>query len=251
MRKVIGGIYCITCLASNKSYIGSSYDIYGRWSEHITDLNRNRHHSQKLQNSWNKYGEKSFAFSILEEVLDRNVLGIIEQKWLDKLDTYHKGLNCSPHAHEEDRWMAFKEASCKSCIITFPDGHEEKIKGLQEFCRRHGLNQGAMNRISLYQLNHYKHFHCRLSTETMKEWQQKRALKISQRPPKQMPSPKRQGGKWKIIKPDKSEIITNSLTEFCKQNKLSQGNMTEVAFGNRKQHKGFKCEYLGVNYPSG
>ena len=244
-RNIVGGIYCITCLENNKSYIGSSYDIYGRWGEHKTDLKYNRHHSEKLQNSWNKYGKESFIFSIIECVLDRNILGEVEQKWLDQLDTYHKGLNCSPYAHEKDRWAAFEKAKCKNCIITFPDGHEENIKGLTEFCKKNNLNQGAMNRISLHQLNHYKSFHCRCSNETMDIWKEKRNLIISSKPPKKMPSKKRQGGKWKIIFPDLSEIIVDSLTSFCNENKLSQGNMTEVAFSKRKQHKGFRCEYLG------
>lgn len=64
-------IYAITHVASGKKYIGSSVTILHRWSDHRSDLRRNRHHCAHLQNAWNKYGEAAFAFSILKS-LDTN-----------------------------------------------------------------------------------------------------------------------------------------------------------------------------------
>lgn len=46
-------------------YIGSASDITHRWQSHILDLQKNQHHSFKLQNHYNKYGESDLEFSIL------------------------------------------------------------------------------------------------------------------------------------------------------------------------------------------
>lgn len=66
-REVISGVYMITCLAGGERYIGSSYDIYKRLSEHIGHLVRNDHGNHYLQSAWNRYGEFAFKIEILEE----------------------------------------------------------------------------------------------------------------------------------------------------------------------------------------
>lgn len=61
------GIYAIRCEKSGKLYIGSSAQIYTRWSQHRRQLRGGRHHSYRLQRAWNKHGETLFTFLILEE----------------------------------------------------------------------------------------------------------------------------------------------------------------------------------------
>lgn len=241
--KIIGGVYCITCSGNGKSYIGSSYNIHKRWTEHIRDLKYNRHHSIKLQNAWNKYGSDKFSLSIIEEIVDRSLLEPIEQTWIDKLNSFNNGLNSSPFANESKRWESFRKKKCKECIITKPDGTEEIIKGIQEYCVKNNLNQGAMNRISLHQLNHYKGYHCRLASETMEQWKEKRNHVIANRPQKRHPCKKRFSS-WEVTFPDGHKEKIKSLTNFCEKNGLSQGNMTEVASGRRSQHRGFKCNHI-------
>jgi len=73
------GIYCINNTFNNHKYIGSSYNIKKRFTTHKNELRKNRHHSQYLQNAWNKYGEDSFKFIILTEC-DRDLLLIKEQE---------------------------------------------------------------------------------------------------------------------------------------------------------------------------
>ena len=64
------GIYIIQCKATGKVYVGSSENIEKRWLQHKYSLKKNTHHSKKLQNAWNKYGETEFEFQIVEEVID-------------------------------------------------------------------------------------------------------------------------------------------------------------------------------------
>ena len=61
-------IYTIHNKITNKYYVGESLHPYERWEHHIYDLNNNKHHSHKLQASWNKYGAAAFEFSLECEI---------------------------------------------------------------------------------------------------------------------------------------------------------------------------------------
>ena len=77
------GIYKITNKQNNKFYIGSSNNIEQRWSTHKSDLRRNKHPNQHLQNSWNKRGEDNFVLSI-ELVTGEDALLDKEQEFIDE-----------------------------------------------------------------------------------------------------------------------------------------------------------------------
>lgn len=75
-------IYKIQNKINSKIYIGSSKSIRNRWKQHKWMLKRNKHYNKKLQNAWNKYGEKNFEFSILETVSNEEDLKKKEQVFL-------------------------------------------------------------------------------------------------------------------------------------------------------------------------
>ncbi len=86
-----GVIYLINNIINNKKYIGSTCSDIGfkaRSAQHKSALNRNNHCNTYLQNSWNKYGQKSFEFIILEECYD-DILILREQFWID----YYQSMN--------------------------------------------------------------------------------------------------------------------------------------------------------------
>ena len=60
------GIYSIFNLENGKKYVGSSINLYNRLHEHLHNLRNNKAHNKHLQAAWNKYGEESFKFNILE-----------------------------------------------------------------------------------------------------------------------------------------------------------------------------------------
>jgi group I intron endonuclease len=84
------GIYKITNINNNRCYIGSSIDIHKRWNEHKNNLRKNKHDNNFLQNSWNKHGEDSFLFEIIEIVNDNKFLIIREQFYLDKMKSLNR-----------------------------------------------------------------------------------------------------------------------------------------------------------------
>lgn len=82
--KIIG-IYMITNIVNDKKYIGQSRDIRCRWRGHKSDLKRGLHENIILQNSWNKYGEENFKFSIIEECK----LEELDKKEINYIITYN------------------------------------------------------------------------------------------------------------------------------------------------------------------
>jgi len=52
---------------------------------------------------------------------------------------------------------------------------------------------------------------------------------------------------WKITYPSGEVVEVNNLREFCRNHKLTQNLMLEVAYGNQNHHKQFKCERISTN----
>ena len=90
--KIKSGIYKIINKNNGRYYIGSSINIKNRWNEHKRTLKQNKHDNNFLQKSWNKHGEESFLFEVIEYVLDLNKLLEREQFYLD-LITYDKKMS--------------------------------------------------------------------------------------------------------------------------------------------------------------
>ena len=64
----ISGIYKIESISHpERIYIGSAINIKKRWNYHTEGLSHNKHHSQKLQRHFNKYGRNDLMFSVVEE----------------------------------------------------------------------------------------------------------------------------------------------------------------------------------------
>lgn len=94
------GIYKITNKVNNKIYIGESMDIDERWGKHKIDLQSNCHHSWKLQNDWNKYGEENFTFSnertfdwVKDVITCKSFLIILESMYIEKYNSLKDGYN--------------------------------------------------------------------------------------------------------------------------------------------------------------
>lgn len=84
------GVYMIRNILNGKSYIGSSDSLKRRLTNHLSHLKCNRHANHHLQSAYNKYGQKSFVFCILEqcEPILETVL-MLEQKYLDLKPEYN------------------------------------------------------------------------------------------------------------------------------------------------------------------
>jgi group I intron endonuclease len=96
MNNNICGIYAIGSKCKpNRIYIGSSIEIYKRWAYHLFLLRNSRHHSRKLQNHYNKYGEDDLKFDVIIECGD-DILLRAEQSFIN---LYHPWFNISMAAN--------------------------------------------------------------------------------------------------------------------------------------------------------
>ena len=93
-------IYAIKNKKNSKIYVGSAVNLKQRWICHKSDLNLSRHHSNHLQRAWDKYGEDSFEFSILEQVDQKENLIPREQYYIDlhRSADRNNGYNMAPIA---------------------------------------------------------------------------------------------------------------------------------------------------------
>jgi len=93
------GIYKIVNKINGKMYVGSASNFHDRWIKHTNLLNKNKHHSIKLQRAWNKYGFDNFNFEIIEICeLFKDILIEREQHYIDLYDSFNNGYNCLPKA---------------------------------------------------------------------------------------------------------------------------------------------------------
>lgn len=90
------GVYQIQNIKNKKVYVGSSCNIRSRIQSHFKMLEVGNHHSHKLQRSYNRSACKDiFVPSVIELVDDVSHLKEREQEWIDRLDAYNSGYNCS------------------------------------------------------------------------------------------------------------------------------------------------------------
>jgi group I intron endonuclease len=93
------GIYQIYNMVTGKSYVGQSIHIESRWRRHTTALGRGTHKNRKLQASWNKHGPTAFIYNILFRCeRDKDILRLLEQEFMWKLDSFENGYNLQPVA---------------------------------------------------------------------------------------------------------------------------------------------------------
>lgn len=77
------GVYKIENKINGHLYIGQSFCIERRFLEHKSELKRNIHHNERLQNAWNLYGENAFSFAIIKECKDREELNYYETYFVE------------------------------------------------------------------------------------------------------------------------------------------------------------------------
>lgn len=81
-------------------YVGSAINVGIRWSNHLVTLRNKTHHNRFLQRAWNKYGESSFRWLVVETVSNAADLIAREQHWIDALKAANPrhGYNLAPTA---------------------------------------------------------------------------------------------------------------------------------------------------------
>lgn len=146
------GIYKITNIKNNFYYIGSSVDISSRLCNHKSTLRKNTHNNPKLQNAWNKYGEHSFSFEIIE-LCDPKKLYKIEQKYLNKIKNSNQTYNIvfivggfpDSAGYKNPRWISVSSSRKKTIKQYWSKYHT--VKTIQFMKDKFGYGGSIARRI--------------------------------------------------------------------------------------------------------
>lgn len=142
------GIYKITCLATNNFYYGSSVNLKNRFLNHLSKLKTNKHRNKRLQRLFNKYGEQSITFEVIELCPNIETLRL-EQTYLDKFHADPLCINFCKNASAPMRGIKFsnqhKYRMSQSLIkfqytFIFSDGHVEDFKGIKAVAERFNVS---------------------------------------------------------------------------------------------------------------
>lgn len=80
-------IYIITCSANDKKYVGRTRLPERRKKMHFDSLKAGKHRNKMMQNDFNEFGEKAFAFEVIGKDTRENGRSD-EFKWMECLKTY-------------------------------------------------------------------------------------------------------------------------------------------------------------------
>lgn len=86
-------IYGIQNSVNQKWYIGSCLDMKDRFQRHRYYLRHGRHHSTKLQRSYDVHGEECFDVYVLHFLLEGEDRFKIEQEYIEKYNSVENGYN--------------------------------------------------------------------------------------------------------------------------------------------------------------
>lgn len=91
---VYGLVYLIFNTITKKSYIGiTTNGLDARKYQHLLLLRNKKHDNYKLQKTFNKYGENSLKWFILQDYIPIDNLSKTETNWIRKFDSCKNGYN--------------------------------------------------------------------------------------------------------------------------------------------------------------
>ena len=269
------GIYCITCAANGKIYIGSAINLKMRWKEHCHRLNQRDHPNRHLQNAFNKYGRDAFTFDVLELVLVPEMLTAREQYYFETLKPFGKrGFNIALTAgsslglrHTPETLAKLKDG--RTTQIVSPETRAKLSASLigNQHLLGHKHSQETREKMRKSQTG---------KTHTPETIEKMRASALA-RPPCSpetcqkisawhtgRPAPNR-GKKMSpefheqnvrthahmrksliVTAPDGTEYVVHGIRQFCETHNLHRSALRLIALGKQSNHKGWKARYPGT-----
>lgn len=261
------GIYKIICTANGKIYVGSSQNLKQRWYEHQRDLRGHYHGNIHLQRAWDKYGETSFVFEVIELVMPWALLDR-EDFWLKKLNPCNRkiGFNIASkatapmkgrqHTAETKRTMSLKHRGNTYCLGHNPSLETRKKLSIARIKQGNpwtGHHHSLESRLKIGEAVQNRE----ITTETRAKISESKkgkpipahvheASRIAHLGKKQSPehiakNKAANNENWIVENPNGEKIFVSGLKQFCKENNLNASLMYRVAKGDLSHHKQWKC----------
>jgi len=207
------GIYKIESKTNPKRcYFGSAIDINTRWKRHLMDLNRNKHHSIKLQRHYNKYGESDLLFTVLLCCMESDLLKN-EQYYIESYESYFNickiAGNCSGVCASEKTREKISISSIGRKNRLGMKNSDESNKKRSKSLMGNKNSMGFKNRLNkkhsaetLIKMRKPRTIKWKLSEETKRK-QHDMAIKNKNKPPSQLGLKRSEEIKQKMRKPKK------------------------------------------------
>jgi group I intron endonuclease len=261
-------IYKITNKLNGKLYIGQTVrTAQSRWNEHLYKLSRNKHPNSKLQAAWNKYGKDSFEFDIICECTSIEELNTLEELYVsENIDGYNlsggghnkrmseeskqklslakrgkpngqKGSKRKPHSESFKTQLSKERRPGGYPDVVDPNGVVYTVTNVKGFAKQHNLWFSGL--ASLFGTTgtcfHYKGWRIATPETIGKKFSYEQYDKQ-----KQISKGRRPQG-FPMMKNPTGEIfiIEDTLTRFCKQHRLTIGNVSELINGKKTSYKGW------------
>ena len=144
-------IYAIINLKNGKKYIGSTTNFSRRKKKHLNMLKKNIHHSKSLQHSYNKNKLEDFKFIIIKKLDDSVDMYKEEQYFLDKFNTYTKGIGYNMSKIAKGIYIEYKKVyqySFDGKLIKIFDDCRKASDEVQ--CDNSGLSKCARGKYRYY-----------------------------------------------------------------------------------------------------
>lgn len=225
------GVYGIQNSQNGKLYIGSSGNIFERLKAHLKRLRANKHHSRKLQNSWNKWGESAFTLSVLETCEPQDLINR-EQFWMDLKNPFYNICRTagSPRGvkHTEQTRANMRAAQAKRSPATnqkVAEANTGKVRTAESIAR-------------------YKSMYSRLNPDEQlasvrRMVEARKGVPVSTEGRGQIS--RKNSREFVVTDPSGVKRVITNLTALCNENGLDRACMTRVSTGVLKSHKGWVC----------
>lgn len=190
-------------------YIGSSYDLKDRIYTHTELLRRGQHVNNPFQHSWDRHPEE-FIWFLLESCEENNLLSV-EQLFLDEFRPFcdeFKGFNIAHYSSSPMKGRKHTEATIEQIKNTLKETHKNYYPN--QLMKRESIDKRAAT------------LRGRPQTEAHKKARGNALAK-----------------NWEFLNPNGEVIKIRNLTQFSKENNLSESCMRQVSNGQRKSHKGW------------
>lgn len=260
----VGLIYRIRNVTNGHYYIGSTNSLALRRNVHLSALRRQRHHSVVLQRAFNKYGENSLVFEVMEDGVPLNELLIKEQEYLDKFKPKYNTNRVAGKPPTYDTFSPESKAKCaagtRKIIVQYRVKEGFRLRDRRWMQSRDGLvyvrewNSLRLASQTLGIANSAITECCRGKIKSAGGFVFKyRDNFIPYNPPSYARFTKQERSErmgvsssriYSITTPTGEKTLVRGLKKYCEENNLNVSSMYNLVTGFKKIYRGYKVRRL-------